>query len=692
VIETTDQRVFQIDDKGIVPFRPKRTASWWSKLEDLQWPEKRARDMIRRRADALVEANVDTVIHFGFHFRFDFFPFFGAMHGLLADIAVALHEREIRFLDHYSCNLLARPNSEEERLRYHTHQRHHVVLYPDMSAAKTAGYDGYRFRDLCEVDLVTGGPAYTPIYNAEMLCHNNPNFLAMHAAYLNRLFSEVPLDGIQADDMCIYNYFRSCGCEFCRERFRSDYGHELPPLSDVSFWGETSGDLDLNRDTSGNPKTWGNYENPAFRDWVRMRYKMPVDHLKMVKDIIGPEKVLMTCCSKSSPELLNAMAMSNEGNIETCDWILLENCGLGVATLNWQHTEPEAILQKSIAITKTGSAASPIICSYTIYEEGAYLGWALARYWGVVNWISTLTAGLIEHPDDAKEEASLISPYNNWEQRNRLDYDETDVLNARIAFLRANRDCGRRDKDGAEYWRHSERWARAFLKKNIGYRFVVSSELENSNTCEDDRSPIVFDACECVSNTEYANITKRLNAGCRVIIVPPFGTHTEKGFARPHTLLEKLLEEGYGQSVTVLDQEWRPELVDELIEQGKIIPSVRILGENQVWAARLRMTNGGLIVHLLNHDLEGIEDPTMFDRWGRERILRTIYSTASPEPFKIEIRLHGVGADTAIESKMISPELDSRRELRTVDRTGDKLTLEVDMSDIRLYAAICVSL
>lgn len=692
MIETIQNRYSQEDKPKELLFHPIRTASWWSKLEDLQWPEKRARDMVRRRADALAEAGVDTVIHFGFHFRFDFFPYFGAMHGLFADIAETLHERDIRFLDHYSCNLVARPNSESERMRYHTHQRHHVDLYPDMIAAKTAGYAGYKFRDLCEVDLVHGGPAYTPIYQAELLCHNNPNFLAMHASYLKRLFSEVPLDGIQADDMCVYNYFRSCGCEFCRDRFRKEYGHELPPLSDVSFWGETSGELELSKQTPGNPKTWGNYENQAFRDWVQMRYTMPVNHLKMIKEIIGPEKVLMTCCSKSSPEVLNAMAMSNEGNIETCDWILLENCGLGADTVNWQKTEPEAILQKSIAGSKSGGPADAMICSYTVYDEGAYLGWALARYWGVVNWISTLTTGLIEWPKDAKEEAALISPYNNWELQHGFHDEETDILNARIAFLRANRDCGRRDADGTEYWQRPQRWAQAFMKRNIGYRFVISNELEDSNASLDDLSPIVFDGCECVSDIEYTSIKKRLDAGCNIIIVTPFGTHTERGASRPRTLLDQLIEEGYDRSITVIGQDWRPELVDELIDAGQIVPSIKIEGKNESWSASLRTTERGLTIHLLNHDLEGIENPTLFDRWGRERVLDDIRSIASEHPLKIEIRVPNMGAYTPIASKMISPELANERQVHILARTDDELTLEVDMSDIRLYATIYLSM
>jgi hypothetical protein len=648
--------------------------------------------MIRRRADAFAEAGIDTAIQFGFHFRFDFAPYFGAMHGLFADVANTLHERGIRFLDHYSCNLLARPNCEEERLRYHTHQRHHVDLYPDMLAAESAGYAGHRFRDLCEVDLVTGKPAYTPIYQAELLCHNNPHFLEMHAAYVKRLFAEVPLDGLQADDMCMYNYFRSCGCEFCRERFRREYGHELPPLDDIEFWAKTSGELDLWAKTSGDPMTWGNYGNQAFRDWVQMRYASPADHLKMIRGIIGPDKVLMTCCSTSGPQVLNAMAMSYEGVVDICDWVMLENCGLSANTVNWALMEPEAILQKSIALVKPNEPAATVACSYTVYDDGAYLGWALARFWGVTNWISTLTTGLLEDPGDAKEEAELISPYNNWELQHEIPKSCTDVVDIRIAFLRANRDCAQRDKNGVEYWERTRRWGLECTRRNIGYRFTITRELEKSKASPDDGSPLVLDGCACMSDTEYSNIKRHLDGGGRVWIVPPFGTHTEKGATRPTALLNDLVASGYEDSIVLLDEEWHPDMLDDLIEQGHLSPSIRIVGENQSWRARLRRTEGGAVIHLLNSDLAGIEHPRITDRWGRAKVLQSIRSTASGEPLKIELRLPCLNAVDIATAQMLSPELDCPRSLSQMQQAGENLSLEIDMSNIRLYGVINLSL
>ena len=171
-------------------FRPRRLVSWWSRMTDLQWPDPRVRDAIRRHADRIAAADVDTVVQFGFHCRFDFAPSFGLLHGYLNDVAESLHQRGIRFIEHYSCNVIARPRSAEDLKKYHTLHRHHVPIHPDPAAAETLRYAGFLLNDLREVDVETGAPTYSDAYQTEMFCHTNPDFLAMHEAYLRRHLAE----------------------------------------------------------------------------------------------------------------------------------------------------------------------------------------------------------------------------------------------------------------------------------------------------------------------------------------------------------------------------------------------------------------------------------------------------------------------------------------------------------------------
>ena len=516
-------------------FRPRRLVSWWSRLPDLQWPDPRVRDAIRRRADRIAAAGVDTVVQFGFHCRFDFAPYFGLLHGYLSDVAETLHQRGIRFLDHYSCNVIARPKSAEELKKYHTFHRHHVPIHPDPAAAETLRYAGFLLNDLREVDVETGGPTYTDAYQAEMFCHTNPDFLAMHEAYLRRHLAEIPADGFQVDDMCRYAYFRACGCRHCRERFAREYGHTLPPFSDKRFWG----------DTSKSPTEWGNYDNPAFRDWVQMRYRTHADHLAMIRRVIGTERVLMTCCSSSGPTMLNSMGLSYEHFIPSCDWVMLENCGLDANTVNWPRVEPEAMLHKAVAESKKPGASAPTVaCSYTVFEDGAYLGWAIARFWGAQNWVSTLIQGLTEDATDFKEEAELMASFNRWDRAHELA-EGRDVAEVRVAFLRGAKELGWHDAQGRDHWTRVSRWASALFGENIGYRFVLTDELADARRLTADASPLLLDACPTLSPVQRSALEAFARSGGRLVIVPPLGMEIA-GDKRRHTRSEHWSERAPG--------------------------------------------------------------------------------------------------------------------------------------------------
>ena len=275
-------------------FIPYRTASWWCTLEDLLWPQKKIVDRIRYRAEAFANAGIDTAINFGFHVRFDFSNYFGQLHGYLANVCEELHSYNIRFMDHYSCNHIERPRGEAEFRKLHKNHRHHILLFHDPVAADYAQYEGHFYKDICQVSFLDGSRGYAKQYQLETFCHNNPGFLDMHRKYLLRLLNDVPVDGVEVDDMCDYAGPLVCGCIHCRERFKRDYGHDIPGLGDAGFWGDTK---------ETNEFLWGNYENPVFRDWLRMRADSVADHLRMVKEVVK-DKPLMTCCSSSGHQWL----------------------------------------------------------------------------------------------------------------------------------------------------------------------------------------------------------------------------------------------------------------------------------------------------------------------------------------------------------------------------------------------------
>ncbi|MBO9620305.1 MAG: hypothetical protein J7539_14860, partial [Niabella sp.] len=500
------------------PFIPNRVASWWAILEDIQWPQKKIVDKIKKRAAGFAEAKIDTAIGYGFHVRFDFSNYFSQLHGYYANVSEELKKYGIRFMDHYSCNNVERPANNEERLKLNENLRHHVLLYHDEKAAATAQYEGHYFKDLYQIDIRNGEPGYSPRYQFRPFCFNNPGFTDMHKKYLERLIKEVPMDGIEVDDMCDYAGLYVCGCVYCRDRFKKEYGHSLPPMSDKNFWGDIKNSI-----------TGGNYANPAFRDWMNLRANSIVDHLKMVKSVIG-ELPLMTCCSSTGPISLNGVSLNQERMAPELNLFMLENVGMGVSGVNWTRMDAEAMHQKEIAASRNNAPAMAI--SYTIYDAGGYLGWALSRFWGVANWSSTEAGVLIEDPEDVMETHEIIKKYNLWEDANSPLYyrDGKDLVEARIIINTACRDNGWKDAAGREHWTRATGWSDLFLKTNVGYRFVGDQEFADSKQLLADKTPVVIDGAGCVSDRQFEALQKILNAGTPVWLSLPFGTHDEKGF------------------------------------------------------------------------------------------------------------------------------------------------------------------
>ena len=91
---------------------------------------------------------------------------------------------------------------------------------------------------------------------------------------------------------------------------------------------------------------WGNYENPVFRDWLRMKSDSIVDHLKMARSVLN-DKPLMTCCSSAGRIILNSISLNLEKMAPYLDFFMLENVGINISSVNWMGKEPDPTLQQS---------------------------------------------------------------------------------------------------------------------------------------------------------------------------------------------------------------------------------------------------------------------------------------------------------------------------------------------------------
>jgi hypothetical protein len=650
---------------------PHKAASWWCGIEELLWPQKKIVDIIKRRAEAFSRAGIDTAINFGFHIRFDFSNYFGHLHGYYANVCDELHKYDIKFMDHYSCNHVERPRGEAEFRKLHKEQRHHTLLFHDPVAAETAQYEGYFFKDICEVDLRDGSRGYAAQYQMEAFCHNNPDFLDMHGKYLKRLMKEVPFDLIEVDDMCDYAGLATCGCSHCRERFRKDFGHEIPPFGEKSFWGDTTKPM----------LYWGNYENTAFRDWIRMKADIVADHVKLVKSIVG-EKPLLTCCSSTGPIILNSIALNLEKMAPHLDMFMLENVGTNIRSVDWIKMDAEALQQKDIARQRNNAPA--IALSYTIYESGGYLGWALSRFWGVANWSSTLNQRLEEDPEDAMEIEDIISPLNNWEKtHSNFDYRRgSDLTEIRVVSSSLCRDNGYRYEDGTEQWDRVKTWSEELIKNNVGYRIVRSAELSDSEKLLAEKTPLILDGIGCVSDSQFKAIKTFLLKGGKAWLSLPFGTHDEKGFQRTIPLSAELTKIK-SRNLVIINFDPQANTLIELTSKGLFKPVIRQIKGDPGWSVRIQINENKPVFHFLNSSMIPVPHPTIKDNGGTP-ILKDIDSAILDNNITFEVDTNRVPISSL---SLLSPETGSQTRKMEIDSSGKGFsTIKADLTGIKVYA------
>lgn len=656
---------------GPLPFVPRRAASWWCTLEDILWPEKKVTDRIKRRAENFAKAKIDTAINFGFHIRFDFSNYFGQLHGYYANVCEELHKYDIKFMEHYSCNHVERPRSDAQLRALQKGQRHHVLLFHDPVAAPFAQYEEHYFNDLCEVDIRNGNRGYAGDYQLEVFCHNNPAFLDMHQKYLARLMKDVPFDGIEVDDMCDYAGLTTCGCLHCRTRFKKEYGHEIPPFGSRDFWGDTTIDK----------SQWGNYENPAFRDWLRMKSDVVIDHLKMIKSTVG-DKPLMTCCSNAGPIVLNTIALNLEKMAPYLDFFMMENVGITTDTVDWIRMDAEALYQKDVAAKKNN--ATTIAISYTIYEKGGYLGWCLSRFWGVANWSSTLIGRLEEDPPDAMEVEDIISPYNNWviANSNLNDSEGRDLVEVRLVTSSYCRDNGWHGTDGLEQWDRVKAWSAHLIRHNMGYRLLRSDELSDSKALSDVHTPLILDGVACASDSQFSAIQSFLHKGGTAWLALPFGTHDEKGYKRSVPLSDAL-SRMHQKNLVIINTATTSDPLKDLMAGGKCKPTLTQLSGNTLWAARVRFYKEGPAIHFLQTGLVAIPHPTIKDSSGVP-VLKDFYSVGKDDQLAYAFDAGRINFD---QLSLRSPELGNEKRMVVVEHgKNGSSTIKIDLKAVQTYA------
>ncbi len=481
-----------------------RLATWWIHWNDLDWPSPDNMDAIKRRAEDMANANVTTAVIFGTHFRWDYMPFFTQLHDYLATVAEELHSRGLKLYDHHSVNLIHRYDTVEEMRHVMLHSGPHLPFCPSREAAATWEYKGKKLNDWRMYNVMTQDVLYFPQYASEGFCHRNPEFMEAYQDYAKRLIADTGIDGLMADDAMHYMHFVSCGCPHCRAELKKRTGMDLPPIEDQSFW--------------------GNWENPAWKEWIDLRFDATGNFHKELRAVLPKDFMLMSCGASSATT--NALEMGSDARrfLDGCNYVNLEMSG---NTPPYKHdpvTVNRTIAHNMINASHHQAAAREkgVRCFGTGYgftEPSGNIIWAVNKALGSDCWFGTLKARLGIPKSmwaDLPEESEVISNAFTFEAQHPelFDGDQAAQLGIYFSYETRNHTCFGNMTTG--YYKDYSAAISAMFKAGLSAHTVFSFPADAS------KYPLILlPSAASMTEAEVAAMRTYIANGGKVIITGP---------------------------------------------------------------------------------------------------------------------------------------------------------------------------
>jgi hypothetical protein len=387
------------------------------------------------------------------------------------------------------------------------HNSHHLLFYPSVEEAARWEFNGSRLNDWRMTDVKTGQPVFLPTYQAEEFCMNNPEFRAAYAKYLEKLKTDVPIDGLMSDDNIFYADWRACGCKYCRQRFQNEYGHDLPPTTDANFW--------------------GNSRSEAFKDWIAMRFRSSGDFLIGVKNVFPEGFPLLTCCSNSDRQTAPAFGMSYQDFIKNSNHIMLEMTGSTPSLEGtWDNRIPSQLLHLGIA---RDYKAPCFGLGYGFFPYIAFFIWALNKFLGSDCWFST-DAGRIAGVPQIADDPELVGEGFRWEKAHPQLFTGQPDTNVAVLFSRATRDYFA--QVAADYCDDYSTSCLGLTRAGVTFEVVTDIPDFDRTHC------LVLSSVVCLSAVEKAALKIFLNDGGTVIATGPNGFYDQRANPIAETWLD----------------------------------------------------------------------------------------------------------------------------------------------------------
>ena len=474
------------------------------------------------------------VVIFGLHFRWDYVPYFERLRSLFRRIVEECHKHNIRVCDHYSDTLTHRPRDDADRWFIRERLNHHVAIYPDFGQDYV--YQGTARNRWRQVDVRTGEAAYYEAYRCNMFCPNNPDFQRASVAYALSQFEETGIDGLMNDDLeFLPDPYHSCACEYCRERFKHEFGRDLPPADDTTFWGDR--------------------RNPAFRDWLTMRRRSTGDHYVRLRKALGPERPLFGCCSSMDSQWSSDLGCVHDEFSRGLNVVAMEMMPRN-PVVEWGPLFARQSIYQAVAAAgdllrgeapSAAAAARPdpfIGLTYSRAPAQSFMVWALVSAWGGRCWTCNDTqARDAQTARVVYDDQSHLSRTLQWQASHEFLYaDTTRVADVAVVFSPPTRTfCS--SEEAETHRQQLIGWMRLMTEKGILSDVILARALQGAeagHALAAKRPMLILPCVLALGDAEFEGIAAYLDAGGTVLMVGEFGGYTESGAKRASSLLEPL--------------------------------------------------------------------------------------------------------------------------------------------------------
>ena len=427
-------------------------------------------DTARQRARKLKATGANTVITFGFHFRFQYVEDFPKIKENLKNIVTACHEIGLRVIEHHSATFVP------------PEDLNHVV-------------GGIPLKDCTVISARDGRPPYFEQYKIIMLCCNNPKFRKVYFDYVLDLVKECGVDALMSDDIEFCPDWSVCACDYCRAKFKQSGGGELP---------------------DGASPQWGDHNDSWFRQWLRFRMRSGGDYyvdLRKAMDDANVNIPLLGCLAGASNLTLSQLwGMTGEEFARGVDLNFYEAYFTCSNFYVWRIQAAEINYYLGIG----RQFGQPLFTlNYTRSEDELFFAWAFNLVQGDRLWLNSIPRN--------PEETFL------WQQAHEDLFKSPKTLsNIAVLFSRQTRDVygGYDEKHYLNEWRG---WSEMLAETNVPYDTILDADLtENLSRY----GLLILPNAACLSDAQVAGIRRFTNKGGKIIATHHLAYCDETGAKR----------------------------------------------------------------------------------------------------------------------------------------------------------------